>query len=491
MYFQDFHLHPQLVQAVEKLQFKACTPIQEQAIPLILQGEDVAGLAQTGTGKTAAFLLPLMERILCAQERKETPPTPPPTPPTSPTSSTSPISPERKPFPSWSSRNYVLILVPTRELARQILDNIRSLAQFTSLKGLAILGGSSYIEQKQGLRPHPPDFVVATPGRLIDLYKEHLIDFRQAQTVVFDEADQMFDMGFKEDSHYILHRLPKDRQFLIFSATLNLDVYHTAYKFGSNPKEVNLSREEVAAENVEDQVLHVSEEEKPLYLLSILRKEKPEQCIVFTNFKYKVSRVSDFLNYNGVKAMGISSLLNQSQRNQIMEDFSKKREFHVLVATDVAARGLDIPKVNMVINHDIPGNTENYIHRIGRTGRAGKKGRAYSLCSSSGVEDFMRIETYLKKKIPQGWIENTDLLKKEDIKTMPDSLNVRTYSRQARNSLNGLGGGKNRRGGSSSGGSGSFGRGDRGRSRFDRGGSRGGGSRVDRGGRGGDGGGPR
>ena len=525
MDFQDFCLHSQLVKAIEKLDFKECTPIQERVIPLILKGEDVAGLAQTGTGKTAAFLLPLMQRILCSQqqqqgwrqeqgqnqvqgqqpsagkeqgqeqeraqaqpagreqERAQVQPAgqeqkrTQEQPAGREQERTQAQSLEGQPFFTWSSRNYVLILVPTRELARQILENIQTLGQFAGLKGLAILGGSSYIEQKDGLRPHPPDFIVATPGRLIDLYKEHLIDLRQAQAVVFDEADQMFDMGFKGDSHYILNRLPKNRQFLIFSATLNLDVYHTAYKFGSNPKEVNLSREEVAAENVEDKVLHLSGEEKPRYLLSILRKEQPEQCIVFTNFKFSVARVSNFLSHNGVKAMGISSLLTQAQRNNIMESFSKKKEFHVLVATDVAARGLDISKVNMVINYDIPSNTENYIHRIGRTGRAGKKGRAYSLCSSSNVEDFMRIETYLKKKIPLGWLENEDLVVEGDFKGMPDSMNSRVYSRQARESLSRLDGGAMRQGG------GSYGRNDgRGGRSGMRGGGHGRGSDSSRGG---------
>lgn len=400
MNFSELKLETSLQAGIDKAGFSQCTPIQEQAMPNILEGRDVAGLAQTGTGKTAAFLIPLMERILRAR----------------------PISPEaseeekavveKRAFKDWKPQNFILILVPTRELAEQVQENIAKFGETCGLRGTAIYGGTSYDKQRDALK-RGVDFVAATPGRLIDLYKEHLVDLKQVRAVVFDEADRMFDMGFKDDMKYILSRIPRERQYLVFSATLNFDVTNTAYQFGADPMELNVSRDQAKAENVKDQIFHISHQEKPGYLLSLLKKNNPKQAIIFTNFKLNVDRIAKFLLDNGVPAMGISSLLTQAQRNKVMEMFKGENNMNVLVATDVAARGLDIQGVDLVINFELPMDPESYVHRIGRTGRAGQTGTAYSLVSDRDVDSLMRIEEFLKHKLETGWIDEAEFVKVE------------------------------------------------------------------------------
>lgn len=389
--------------AIQKTGFEDCTPIQEQAMPPILEGKDVAGLAQTGTGKTAAFVIPLMERILRARPVAED------------------VSEEQKAliakraFADWKPQNFILILVPTRELAEQVQENINKLSDVSGLRGFAIYGGTGYDKQKEALK-NGVEFIVATPGRLIDLYKEHLVDLKQVRAIVFDEADRMFDMGFKDDMKYILQRVPRERQFLVFSATLNFEVLNTAYQFGSEPVEINISRDQAKAENVKDQIFHVGNDEKPQQLLSILKFHSPKQAIIFTNFKLNVDRIARFLVENGIPAMAISSLLTQAQRNRVLEQFKAENNMNILVATDVAARGLDIKGVDMVINYELPNDSESYVHRIGRTGRAGTTGQAFSLVGDKDIESLSRIEDYVKTKIEVGYLENDQLVK--DFKPM-------------------------------------------------------------------------
>ena len=217
--------------------------------------------------------------------------------------------------------------------------------------------------------------------------------------------------GFKDDMKYVLSRVERSRQFLVFSATLNFDVLNTAYQFGSEPVEINVSRDQAKAENVKDAILHVGDGEKPQFIVSILRREKPRQAIVFTNYKSNVDRIANFLIANGVPAMGISSLISQSQRNRVIEQFKGENDQNVLVATDVAARGLDILGVDIVINFEMPQDPESYVHRIGRTGRAGSEGKAFSLVSDRDVESLSRVEDYTKKKIEVGFFEEADLVK--------------------------------------------------------------------------------
>ncbi|WII72449.1 DEAD/DEAH box helicase [Bdellovibrio sp. 22V] len=404
MKFSELNLDPSILAAIQKLNYDDCTPIQEQAMPPVLDGKDVAGLAQTGTGKTAAFLIPLMERILRAR------------PVAGEISEEQKALIEKRAFKDWKPQNFILILVPTRELAEQVQDNINKLSVDSGLRGFAIYGGTGYDKQKEALK-NGVEFIVATPGRLIDLYKEHLVDLKQVRAIVFDEADRMFDMGFKDDMKYILQRVPRERQFLVFSATLNFDVLNTAYQFGSEPVEINISRDQAKAENVKDQIFHVGNEEKPQHLLSLLKIHNPKQAIIFTNFKLSVEKIAKFLVDNGIPAMAISSLLTQAQRNRVIEQFKAENNMNILVATDVAARGLDIKGVDMVINFELPNDSESYVHRIGRTGRAGTTGQAFSLVGDKDIEALARIEDYLKHKVEVGYLETEQLVK--DFKPFP------------------------------------------------------------------------
>ncbi|WP_413292532.1 DEAD/DEAH box helicase [Bdellovibrio sp. HCB185ZH] len=405
MKFSELNLDPALASAIQKTGFDDCTPIQAQAMPYILDGKDVAGLAQTGTGKTAAFVLPLMERILRAR------------PAHGEVSDSEKEIIEKRAFKDWKPQNFILVLVPTRELAEQVQDNIIKFSAESGLRGFAIYGGTGYDKQKEALK-NGVEFIVATPGRLIDLYKEHLVDLKQVRAIVFDEADRMFDMGFKDDMKFILQRVPRERQFLVFSATLNFDVLNTAYQFGSEPVEINISRDQAKAENVKDQIFHVGNAEKPQHLLSLLKLHNPKQAIIFTNFKLNVEKITKFLIDNDVPAMAISSLLTQAQRNRVIEQFKAENHLNILVATDVAARGLDIKGVDLVINYELPMDSESYVHRIGRTGRAGTTGQAFSMVGEKDIESLTRIEDYLKHKIEVGYLENDQLL--QEFKPFPD-----------------------------------------------------------------------
>jgi len=243
------------------------------------------------------------------------------------------------------------------------------------------------------------------------------LDLKQVRAVVFDEADRMFDMGFKDDMSFLLQRIPRERQFLVFSATLNFEVLNTAYQFGAEPIEFNISRDQTKAENVRDEIFHVGNEEKPQHLLSIMKKYKPQQAIVFTNFKVNVEKIAQFLTENDLPAMAISSLITQAQRTKVMQQFKAENHLNILVATDVAARGLDIKGVDLVINYELPMDCESYVHRIGRTGRAGTEGQAFSLVSDRDIDALYRIEEYLKHKLDVGFLENQDLL--TDFKAFP------------------------------------------------------------------------
>lgn len=394
--FSDYQLHPTLLKAIENMGYTSCTPIQARCIPLLLNGQDIAGLAQTGTGKTAAFLIPMIDRILRSQDKNEE-------------------IPERV-FKDWKDNQFVLILVPTRELVTQVYDNLNQLTAGSGMQSVFLYGGVGYDEQKSSLKK-PFQFLVSTPGRLIDLYKEGFVDFKQVRAMIFDEADRMFDMGFQQDVFFILNRVPKDRQLLMFSATLNMLVTEMAYEAHANPVEIDVSRDQVTTENIEDFIIHMGKEEKPKYLLTIFKKYNPKQVIIFSNFKNKVPRVAQFLNDNGYPALGISSLMTQAQRNRVIERFKSENQHNIMVATDLAARGLDIKGVDLVINFELPEDAENYVHRIGRTGRAEQKGMAISFVSDRDVESLVRIEEYLKEKLETLWIEDTEFAK--DFKPMP------------------------------------------------------------------------
>ena len=427
MKFEQLNLSKEVLEGIRKCDFKECTPVQEAVIPLILEGKDIDGLSQTGTGKTAAFLIPLIERVfqsikassdgldLAVKEAEgET---------TDNENANHTIDKDDKEnkwaFPNWKKGHFILILDPTRELAQQVHDDLKRLKGGTNIKSVLIHGGSNYESQKEELASDF-DFTISTPGRLIDLYKQHVIDLKQCRGIVFDEADRMFDMGFKSDMQFLLYRIPKHRQILLFSATLSFDVTQMIYQFGANPVEFNFSRDDIKAENIDDQLFHIGTHEKPQYLLSILKKFNPQQTIVFSNFKNQIGRIVHFLNENGYQTVGMSSLLPQSQRKQVIEHFKTAKKQSVLVATDLAARGLDIKELDMVINFELPEQPENYIHRMGRTGRAGRSGQAVSLAGEKDIESLSRIEAYLKNKIKVGWLNDEEII--QDFKDFPQQF---------------------------------------------------------------------
>ena len=414
MKFEDFKFEKVISDSINEKGFTDCTPIQSASIPSILNGADLSGLAQTGTGKTAAYLLPLIDRILKSEVTEK------------PEAFTDKEWALRR-FENWGPTSFILVLVPTRELADQVQKSCEEVIATTDLKSVKVYGGEAYDKQINAIKDGV-QFIFATPGRLIDLFKkEKIIDFKQVKAIVFDEADRMFDMGFKDDMKYILNRIPKDRQFLIFSATLNFEVLNVAYSHGASPVEVDVSRDSLTTDNVTDGIYHIGRDEKPQYLASLLKKENPRQAVVFSNFKIQVERLTQFLQSNGVQAMGISSLLTQAQRQRVIDKLKSKEENYILVATDVAARGLDIKEVDMVINFELPDDAENYVHRIGRTGRAGAKGVAYSLVCESDVESLKRIESYLDKKLPIEWMEESDLTPTDELKPMPRSVRSKNF----------------------------------------------------------------
>lgn len=399
-------LESEIVEAVNSLGFEDCTPIQASVIPHAVEGRDISGLAQTGTGKTAAFLIPLINRIILGKKNIDN------------QSEEALEEFKKKSFFDWHKKNFVLILVPTRELADQVHNEVAKLKGTADITSVCVVGGSDYESQKSKIA-EGADFIIATPGRLIDLFKSHAVDLKQVRAIVFDEADRMFDMGFKDDMRYLLRRIPENRQFILMSATTNFEVMTIAYQNGADPVECHLDKDQVKAENVKDQLFHVGQEEKPKFLYSLIKKENAKQVIIFSNYRRQVEQISEFLIRNGYPTLGISSLLNQKQRNRVIEKFKEENGTNIMVATDLAARGLDIKGVDLVINFDLPDDSENYVHRIGRTGRAGREGIAYSLVSDRDVESLSRLENYLKHKLEIGWIEDSELVKDSDLKEFP------------------------------------------------------------------------
>ncbi|MAF89675.1 MAG: ATP-dependent RNA helicase [Bdellovibrionaceae bacterium] len=393
MLYNDFGIHSDLKANIAGLGYTEATPIQDLVLPHAIEGKDISGLAQTGTGKTAAFLIPLIHRIFVSRDEN------------------APEEFKKHAFKNWSDSSFVLCLVPTRELAQQVADQAAKLSANQKLNVVSAVGGEDINIQTKQIKESPLDILIATPGRLIDLYKSHHIDLKQVVAVVFDEADRMFDMGFQDDMKYILRRLPDDRQYLLFSATMNLDVLTISYQFGAEPVECHLRSEKLKADNVQDEVFHVGQDEKAQVLLSLIKKEDAKQVIIFTNLKRLVQPIATFLQKNGFEALGISSLLNQRQRNRVLEHFKTEGKANILVATDVAARGLDVQGVDLVVNFDLPDDAENYVHRIGRTGRAGAKGKAFSLSSDRDVEALSRIQEYIGHKVEIGWLEDADMAK--------------------------------------------------------------------------------
>jgi len=337
--FSDFRLHPTIQKNIVARHYKLPTPIQDELIQPILRGRDVIGLANTGTGKTAAFVLPLIHKLIGAKNQER-----------------------------------VLILAPTRELAQQIDEEFRAFARGTGLRSVICVGGTSMQKQRTALT-RKPQFIIGTPGRILDLIGQKLLRLGETRSLVLDEFDRMLDMGFIKDIERILSHLPQKRQSLCFSATMSGDIEHILEKHLDNPLVVSVVKSETA-ENVEQEVMVArSKEEKLRLLSSLLVQDHFKRVLVFGRTKWGVQKLAKNLTQSGIRAEAIHGNKTQPQRQRALDSF-KRGIVDVLVATDVAARGLDIPDVSHVINFDEPADFGDYIHRIGRTGRAGKRGHA-------------------------------------------------------------------------------------------------------------------
>ncbi|WP_338847131.1 DEAD/DEAH box helicase [Massilia sp. W12] len=368
--FADFGLAPQILKALEAQGYLYPTPIQEQAIPIVMQGRDVMGAAQTGTGKTAGFSLPIIQLLL-------------------PTANAS-MSPARHPVRA-------LILTPTRELAIQVAENVKAYSQFTSLRSTVVFGGMDMNPQAEKLRGGV-EIVIATPGRLLDHVAQKTVSLSQTQLLVMDEADRMLDMGFLPDLQRIISLLPAKRQNLMFSATFSPEIKKLAATFLNNPVSIEVARSNSTNENVTQVLYQIEEEDKNDVIAHLIRSRNLKQVLVFSNTKVGASRLSRQLEQEGIKATAIHGDKTQQERLAALQAF-KDGQTDVLVATDVAARGLDIAELPCVINYDLPFNAEDYVHRIGRTGRAGASGDAISLFCAKDERCLQDIEKLIKRKL--------------------------------------------------------------------------------------------
>ena len=368
--YSDLGLDARLLQAVADMGYETLTPIQQRAIPIVLSGRDVMGAAQTGTGKTAAFSLPILQKLL-------------------PLASTS-VSPARHPVRA-------LVLAPTRELADQVFTNIQAYARHTPLRSTCVFGGMDMAPQTAALRLGV-ELLVATPGRLLDHLEAKTVSLSQVQFVVLDEADRMLDIGFLPDLQRILAYLPKERTTLLFSATFSGEIKRLAQSYLQDPVLVEVARPNATATNVEQLVYKVTEDSKHAALLQLLREHDLKQTLVFVNSRLGASRLARILERDGLKAQAMHGDKSQAERLATLDAF-KRNEVEVLVATDVAARGLDIVELPGVINYDVPFSAEDYVHRIGRTGRAGASGLAITLATERDSRSLGDIEKLIKRGI--------------------------------------------------------------------------------------------
>ena len=367
--FADFGLAPEILRALTDQGYVHPTPIQTEAIPIVLQGRDVMGAAQTGTGKTAGFSLPIIQLLLAHASAS--------------------MSPARHPVRA-------LILTPTRELADQVAENVKAYSRHTPLRSTVVFGGMDMAPQTAALRAGV-EIVIATPGRLLDHVQQKTLNLSQTQILVMDEADRMLDMGFLPDLQRIINLLPKKRQNLMFSATFSTEIKRLAGSFLNDPVTIEVARSNATADRVTQVVYKVDEDSKRDAVSHLIRGRDLKQVLVFSNTKIGASRLARQLEQEGVKATAIHGDKSQSERMAALEAF-KKGEVDVLVATDVAARGLDISDLPCVINFDLPYNAEDYVHRIGRTGRAGASGDAISLYSDKDERLLIDIEKMIKHK---------------------------------------------------------------------------------------------
>ena len=366
MSFDSLGLSAPILEAVAEEGYETPSPIQAKAIPAVLEGRDVMAAAQTGTGKTAGFTLPILE--LLSRGDKAGP-----------------------------NQARALILTPTRELAAQVGDNVRSYSRHLPLSSAIVYGGVKVNPQMMRMR-RGADVLIATPGRLLDLYNQNAVRFKQLEVLVLDEADRMLDMGFIHDIKKILNILPKDRQNLMFSATFSDQIRTLAKGLVNNPVEISVSPRNTTTKLVKQWVCPVDKKQKPALLTSLIKKNNWEQVLVFTRTKHGANRLSRHLDDKGIKSAAIHGNKSQGARTRALSEF-KAGDIRVLVATDIAARGLDIDQLPQVVNFDLPNVAEDYVHRIGRTGRAGATGQAVSLVCADEADQLGDIEQLIKQTL--------------------------------------------------------------------------------------------
>ena len=371
--FKELNLSSDLMLALDSMKYSTPTPIQAQAIPVGLEGRDLIGCAQTGTGKTAAFLITVFTHFL------------------------------RHPRPRPGRGPRCLVVAPTRELVVQIRDDAEKLGKHTGLKTLAVFGGMDYRRQRDALQGSP-DLLVGTPGRLIDYERQGATTFRDVEILVIDEADRMFDMGFIMDLRKILRRCPpyNRRQTMLFSATLSVRVMELAYEHTNNAQKIEVEPERVGAHGITEVLYHVSSSEKFRLLLGLLKREGGKRVLIFVNRRSTAVDLVRGLSANGYPTRALAGNVPQDRRLKILNDF-KDGKLAVLVATDVASRGLHIEGVSHVVNYDLPQDAEDYVHRIGRTGRAGAEGAAVSLACDDYVFSLDAIQKLIGREIPVEW----------------------------------------------------------------------------------------
>lgn len=366
--FSDLPLNPEILRAVEDQGYRDMTPIQKQAIPLVLDGKDLIGIAQTGTGKTAAFSLPVLH-LLSTQKAEYLPKT-----------------------------TRALILAPTRELAVQIAENVRNYAAHVPLRTTLVYGGASSKPQIKALQ-RGVDVVIATPGRLLDLFSDDHIRFGKIDYFVLDEADRMLDMGFIRDIRKIVSQLPKKRQTALFSATMSKEIEKLTTSILTNPFRIDIAPAATTAEKVDQHVLMVSKENKRPLLEHLLKDKDIRKVLIFTRTKHGANRLKTFLEKRKITTAAIHGNKAQNTRQKALDAF-KAGEIRALVATDVAARGIDVDDVTHVINYDLPNEPDSYVHRIGRTARAGASGISLSFCAADEIAYLHGIEKIIRQKIP-------------------------------------------------------------------------------------------
>ncbi len=386
MKFTELDISKNLLKAVMDMGFEEATEIQEKSIPLILSGRDMIGQSQTGTGKTAAFALPVLDRV----------------------------DPK-------INKPQVIVLCPTRELAVQVCGEFNKLSKYTGIKSFPVYGGEPIFRQISALK-RGAQIIIGTPGRLMDHMNRKTIKLDHVKSIILDEADEMLNMGFREDIETILKNIPtEDIQTILFSATMPKSIMDITHLYQNNPKIVKITRKELTTDTIDQRYYHVLEHHKLEVLRRLLDVYNPKLTLIFCNTKRKVDEVTELLQDSGYASDKIHGDMNQVVRLSVLGKFNKG-VINILVATDVAARGLDIQNVEAVVNYDVPENEEYYVHRIGRTGRAGKKGMSFTLVSRSETRKISNIIYYIKKKIPRKKIPSIDKVNAVKISTYIENL---------------------------------------------------------------------